>query len=147
CTHHPFSKDEWLKHILGETAFQDGLASKCEQQLLLLKEYTVERLNTYNYEFMPLLPDNDIALPERVQALGGWSEGFLYGLGLTNLETENLPDNSEEFVNDVLSISRIASTPDENEENEESYMQLVEYIKVGVINLYEEMTRVDNEYQ
>jgi yecA family protein len=150
CMPQSFSKEEWLRHILGEAAFQDGLASECERQLLLLKEYTLDQLNTVNYEFMPLLPDNDIVLSERVQALGGWCEGFLYGLGLTNIETENLSDNSEEFVNDVLSISRVAYTSDENEENEEneeSYMQLVEYIKVGVITLNEEVTIVDEEYE
>ncbi len=130
-----FDNDKWLKHVLGETSVQDGLASECEQQLLLLKNYTLEQLNSPNFEFMPLVPDEDESMPERIQALGAWCEGFLFGLGLAGVET--LTGNEKEFINDLVSISRISSAED-SDENEENYMQIIEYIKIGVIGLYEE---------
>jgi len=128
--------DKWLKHVLGETSFEDGLASECEQQLLLLKTYTLEQLNSPNFEFMPLVPAEAVPMPERTQALGAWSEGFLFGLGLAGVET--LAGNDKEFINDLVSISRISSA-DDSDENEEHYMQIIEYIKIGVIGLYEEL--------
>ncbi|RKZ39509.1 MAG: hypothetical protein DRQ49_10490 [Gammaproteobacteria bacterium] len=140
CTSQPFSSDIWLKHVLGETAVNDGLASQCQQQLVLVKNYTLEQLNSFNCEFMPLLPADEISLSERTQALGGWCEGLLFGLGLMGIETETLKEDTRGFVNDVISISQIAPASDE-EELEEDYMQVVEYIKVGVINLYEELTQ------
>lgn len=145
CSSEPFENYQWLKHVLGHTTAQDGLASKCEQQLLLVKNYTLEQLNSPNYEFMPLLPGDEIPILERTQALGGWCEGFLFGLGLTGLETEDLSDNIREFINDVISISQIAPAED-SEENEENYMQLIEYVKIGVIDLYEELTQTDKKY-
>ena len=35
---------------------------------------------------MPLLPCDDTPLSQRVQALGGWCEGFLFGAGLTGID-------------------------------------------------------------
>ncbi|RKZ93041.1 MAG: hypothetical protein DRR19_02375 [Candidatus Parabeggiatoa sp. nov. 1] len=141
CTSQAIEDDVLFKHVLGETAVEDGLATECQQQLWLVKNYTLEQLNSPNCEFMPLLPADDILLPERVQALGGWCEGFLYSLGLAEVKTEVLPDNAREFINDLVSISRIAPT-DESEKNEQDYMQVIEYIKVGVMDLYEELTQM-----
>lgn len=135
-----FDNDKWLKQVLGETSVQDGLASECEQQLLLLKNYTLEQLNSPNFEFMPLVPDDDVPMPERTQALGAWCEGFLFGLGLAGVE--KFAGDEKEFINDLVSISRIDSD-DDSDENEENYMQLIEYIKIGVIGLYEEMIQSD----
>lgn len=133
-----FSNEIWFKHILSETAVQDGLASECQQQLLLVKNYTLDQLNSPSCEFMPLLPDDDIPLPTRSQALGGWCEGFLFGLGLADIDTLSLSYNAKEFIDDVISISRIAPVTD-SEENENGYMEVVEYIKVGVLTSYEEL--------
>jgi hypothetical protein len=91
---------------------------------------------------MPLLPDDDISLQERTQALGGWCEGFLFGLGLMSIETDSLTEQGREFVDDIISISRVAPT-DETDDLEEDYMQVVEYIKIGVINLFEELSQTD----
>jgi uncharacterized protein len=143
CSSQPFSLEILFKHVLGETAVEDGLASECQQQLLLVKNYTVEQLNSFNCEFTPLLPSDDIALSERTQALGGWCEGFLFGLGLVNVEIELLPDNAREFIQDIISISKIAPADDTDEE--EDYMQLVEYIRIGIITLYEELSQAVRE--
>lgn len=136
CISQSFSENIWIKHILGESAVEDGLASKCQQQLHLVKNYTIEQLESSNYEFMPLLPDDQMSLLERTQALGGWCEGFLFGLSLTKRKLDDLSDNSKEFIDDIISVSRIAPT-ENTEDNEENYMQVVEYIKLGVINCYD----------
>jgi yecA family protein len=142
CTSQPFSLDVWLRHVLAETAVEDGLASECQQQLAMVKDYTFTQLNSPQCEFTLLLPDDDVSLMERTQAIGGWCEGFLFGLGLINVETESLTDEAKEFVNDVIAISRIAP-PEDSNDLEEDYMQVVEYLKVGVINLYEELSHKD----
>jgi len=137
CISESIEEDIWLRHVLSETAIHDGLSSECEQQLRLVKNYTLEQLNSANYEFQPLLPGDDVPLSERIQTLAGWCEGFLFGLGLTGVETESWSETVQEFINDVISISRIALS-DSTEEQEEEYMQVFEYLRMGVINFYEE---------
>ncbi|MCK5876372.1 MAG: UPF0149 family protein [Candidatus Marithrix sp.] len=133
------SNDKWLQHILGNAAV-DGLASKCQRQLQLVRNYTLEKLNSLDCEFTPLLPNDDVAISQRVQNLGGWCEGFIFGLGLANINFESLPNDVKEFVDDLISISHIAPITEDNPTDENDYTQLVEYVKVGVINIYEELT-------
>jgi hypothetical protein len=143
CMSEP-DENEWIKHVLRQTTLKEDLAAKCQRQLALVKQYTLGQLNAMNDEFMPLLPSDELPLSERVEALGGWCEGFLFGLGLTEFETEALPEESTEFIDDIISVSQITLVED-NEETEEDYMQVIEYIKVGVITLYEEMRRLETE--
>jgi len=131
------SDDKWLQHILGN-AYVDGLASGCQKQLILIKNYTLEQLSSVNCEFNLLLPDDDIVISERIQTLGGWCEGFLFGLGLAGINTESLPNNIKEFIGDLISISHIAPVDESNDTNENDYTELVEYIRIGIMTIYEE---------
>jgi yecA family protein len=138
CTSKSIDVDDvWLRHVLSETAVLDGLASECEQQLRLVKDYTLTQLNSPDCSFKPLLPDDEVSLPKRIQALGGWCEGFLFGFGLTNVNMKTGSDSVQEFINDVVSISQIAPT-ESTEEHEQEYMQVFEYLRMGVIHVYEE---------
>lgn len=138
-----FDDTVWLKSILGEMAIRDNLAEKSQQQLQLLKKYTEMQLESLDYEFTPLMPDDKSSLSERTQALGGWCQGFLLGFSLANTrKMDTLPRNVVEFIEDVTEFTRIApvQSKDENNDSERAYMQLVEYIKVGVLTVYQEFS-------
>jgi uncharacterized protein len=139
CTSQSYDEQIWLRHVLSDTAIDDGLVPQCQRQLLLLKQYTLQQLNSVNDEFMPLLPNDDSPLSQRVQALGGWCEGFLFGIGLTGINTKSLPNEVKDFLDDVISVSRVAPIENNSETYEGDYMEIVEYLKIGVITLYEEL--------
>jgi len=132
----------WLKPILGEMAVRDNLAEKSQQQLQFLKKYTEMQLESSNYEFSPLVPDDNHSLFERTQALGGWCQGFLFGFSLVNQrKMETLPESVTEFIKDLTSFTRIAPTQEKDNESERAYMHLIEYIRVGVLTVYQEFSR------
>jgi yecA family protein len=139
CIRQGFSIEECFKHIMSQVAYEDGLATECQQQLTLLKNYTVAKLNSATDEFQLLLPPEDTDLAERVQALAGWCEGFSFGLGIAGIQTQSLSADAEEFIKDTIAISHLAPVKQATEAAEADYIQLVEYIKVGVITLYEEI--------
>ena len=134
------------QHVLGEGATTDQLAEQSFLQLTALTEKTVADLNNPDCPFQPLLPDVNLPLAQRVQAVGGWSEGFLYGVGLALANQQQMAAEVEEFLNDLTQIARIA--PVENEQatdgDEKDYAELVEYIRIGILNLYEQKRQ---EYQ
>lgn len=131
----------WLKPVLGEMAIRDNLAEKSQQQLQLLKKYTEMQLESLDYEFTPLMPDDHHSLFERTQALSGWCQGFLLGFSLVNTrKMDTLPHNVIEFIEDVTSFTRIAPSQEKDNESERAYMQLIEYIKVGVLTIYQEFS-------
>ena len=71
---------QWLGQLCID---DDGLAASAEPSLESLRSATLALLDDPQMRFAPLLPDDDDALPLRVQAMGEWCAGFLGGFGLT----------------------------------------------------------------
>ena len=95
-----------------------------------------------NYSLELLLPDDDAALDERSRALSDWCSGFLYGLGLAGAGvTEALSDDAREVVADLTEFTRIDAEDDGSESAEKAFQEIVEYVRVGVLLIYEELMR------
>ena len=89
-----------------------------------------------------MLPDDDDSLTQRVNAIGDWSQGYLIGLSLGGItDFAPLPDDAREIAKDLLEISRAGTSYDleGNEEDENAYAELVEYLRVGVLLINEEL--------
>lgn len=137
----PDSVDEqWIPQILGK-AMDEALLEDCRQQLQLLKKYVTQQLETADFSFNLLLPvDEDTALSTRIQALTNWCGTFLYGIGMTEIkDLKHLPTEEQEFIQDLTKIGRIAPVDEAeaDEKAEKNYTQIVEYIRIGILTLYE----------
>lgn len=93
--------------------------------------------------FTPLLPDDEESLPSRLQAMAAWCNGLLYGFGVACGE-HKLEDEAQEFIRDVSQISRLDDEFDGNTTDDQSavgseadYFELVEYLKTGMLLLYD----------
>ena len=106
-------------------------------------------MNGDDFEFRPILPNDDVILSERLASVGDWCQGFLYGLGnskyLSNVE---IPENIEEALGDLASISNIQILSDQEEVNESdsesNYIEVTEYIKVAVLTISSELNCIDD---
>ena len=88
-----------------------------------------------------LLPADEQPIDVRTAALAQWCQGFLYGLGAGSVaDASDLPGDVGEIVRDLGEISRagVDATQDE-ESNEAAYTELVEFVRVGVQLLFEEL--------
>ena len=95
-----------------------------------------------DFEFQPLLPASDTPLPGRVQALGRWCEGFAAGVGLAGMSEKRaaaLPESVNEFIRDIGEIARVEPDEEDSEEGEGAYAELLEYVRVGVLVVGEEL--------
>lgn len=94
-------------------------------------------------EFMPVLPEDEQTLKQRVDALAAWCGGFLYGLGTSqNLDIRQLSEESQELIRDFTEISRAdveASDDNDPEDEENAYAELIEYIRVGAQVIFLEL--------
>jgi yecA family protein len=127
------------QQVLGDAAIHDQLSEQSFVQLSALTEKTIADLDNPDCLFQPLLPNSDKPLSERIQAIGGWCEGFLYGVGLA-VANQEIAENAQELLNDLAKIARIAPIEDAQTTNddEKDYAELVEYIRIGTLNLYEQ---------
>ena len=132
----------WLAHLLDEANGRDADITDSRRALLELRDATRALLQSGTLEFTPLLPDDETGLAERTAALGEWCQGFLYGLGLAGdrLQLDQLPDEASEVLRDMGQITQAGFEGDADDDADEAaYVEIVEYVRVGVQLVYEEL--------
>lgn len=88
--------------------------------------------------FAPLLPADAVALDVRVGALAEWTQGFLYGLVEAGTDWADAPEAVREIITDFAEIARLRAGGLVDEDDEQSYAELVEYVRMGVLLMHAE---------
>ncbi|MDD2946890.1 UPF0149 family protein [Acinetobacter haemolyticus] len=108
-----------------------------EQQVLEIladeAEDIAHALSEDELDYLPLLPDDEHVLADRVQALADWCAGVVLGFGLASGHIR--PDEMEliEHLQDVAAVEFDES--DDDEEGEESYQELYEFVRLIPVSL------------
>ncbi len=99
------------------------------------------------FDFQPLLPGDEARLESRVEALGHWAQGFLMGLDRMGLKDhKKLPGELPGIAEDLGKIAQAESYAlDDEEQDENAYMELVEYLRVAVQLFREELKNLQAE--
>ncbi len=153
CAQGSTEASQWMLHVLGEHAETSKQLQAAGKLLLQVHQLAVEQMNDNDIEFELMLPDDDEPLESRVEALGTWCQGFVYGLSLGGItEDSELPEDSKELIKDILEISRAgyiaddeaeaelnASMDDADEEDEVAFMEVCEYVRIDIMFIYEEL--------
>lgn len=136
CSGDQLGMHDWLREI-----FPEGRAGDAEAILQGVFEWTRHALRSGQLEFQLLLPDDDTPVAARAEALGQWCQGFLYGLGSNPIpDIEDLPADIGEIVRDLTAMTRIDVDESETaEDNEQAYAELVEFVRVGVQLLHDQL--------
>ncbi|MBV8342076.1 MAG: UPF0149 family protein, partial [Gammaproteobacteria bacterium] len=129
--------EDWLREILPEGRAAPESAAALEG----LFSATSAALLQPDMELELVLPDDEQPIDVRTAALAQWCQGFLYGLGAGGItDAAELPGDAAEIVRDFTEISRAAVDATQGEEsNEAAYAELVEFVRVGVQLLFEEL--------
>lgn len=139
CSSSGVTLQDWLREV-----FPEGLAGSAETPMLTVYEWTRHVLESGQLEFQLLLPDDDEPVAIRAAALGQWCQGFLYGLGSNPIpDIDQLPEQVGEIVRDLTAMTRIDVDESEStEDNEQAYSELVEFVRIGVQLLHDELAGV-----
>ncbi|HEX7029082.1 MAG TPA: YecA family protein [Gammaproteobacteria bacterium] len=134
-------KQQWLAQTLEDADPANASVTECRRLLDSLWNETHEALAGQGFEFEPLLPAANSAIGDRVEALSEWCDGFMYGLGLAEIESfEKLPPDVAEVLRDFADIGRgNLALSDDPEEDEQAYMELSEYLRVGTQLVHDEL--------
>jgi uncharacterized protein len=148
CSAGPEAARAWLDECLSDCEPGPADEEDFHAPFHALRQQSWEALSAAGMDFSPLLPDDDEALPQRVQALASWCHGFLTGLGLGGLKLgDDEPGNSEELaeiVRDFVEISRADFEPESESDAasaEFAFADLAEFVRVGVQIVFEEIGR------
>ncbi|MGD9596858.1 MAG: UPF0149 family protein [Steroidobacteraceae bacterium] len=137
CAAGSYRLDDWLGEILPDARVDTMTRESCRAYF----DATSQSLGGAEMSFEVLLPGDEQPIDERATALGQWCQGFLYGLGTSAIDdVTRLPGEVGELVRDLSEITRIGVDGSESlETNESAYAELVEFVRVGVQLLFEEL--------
>lgn len=135
----------WFAQVLDETDPNNALRGECESLLDGLCAVTWRQLVERQSEFELLLPDDSDSTALRTEAMAQWCEGFLHGL-VSGKHSDDLKERLaaeplSDIIKDMLQITRAASE-EADEEEENAYAELVEYLRVAAQLTYEELADI-----
>ncbi|WP_114194649.1 YecA family protein [Edaphovirga cremea] len=132
----------WLTLVHDLT--NEGLAfsQTLSQPLGQLHEVTFGSLEDEDFEFRLLLPDDDTSVFERADALSGWVNHFLLGLGMMQPNLSKVKDEAGEAIDDLRNIAQLGYDEEEDQEElAQSLEEVIEYVRVAAILCHTEFTR------
>jgi uncharacterized protein len=138
CVTEAPTRDEWLQ-ILSTLA----VPALNDEALDLLVDETIDvshALSEDELDYLPLLPDDEHVLSERVQALADWCAGVVLGFGLASGHIRSDEAELIEHLQDVAAVEFEDS--DNDEEGEESYQELYEFVRLIPVSLAVGRTKI-----
>ena len=97
-------------------------------------------------DFMPLIPDDSEVLGARLEAVAQFTAGFLSGFGASfssasydhesmtsRVTRDDLPLEVQEILHDFASISGLDDAAEGDEQDEVSFMEIFEYVRVASV--------------
>ena len=128
------------------------LRGELAEQVMALYTVSAAALEDEEFDFHPLLPDDEMEIASRTEALAGWCSGFMTGFALVSAGASTAAENvvskdSAEVLKDFAAIAQAEAADEDREDDDaadEAYFELVEYIRFATLNIYMD-SRVDGE--
>lgn len=131
-----YEEENWREAIMGEP-----LVDEVNKVLQRLHDATTKQFIEFLFELEMLLPGEDYSLTERAEALTVWCQGYLSGLQLAGVSIDKMPDaEATEAANDLIEIAKMNyEQVVASEEDEDAYIELVEFVRMAVILIYQSL--------
>ncbi|WP_010113942.1 UPF0149 family protein [Acinetobacter sp. P8-3-8] len=131
CVTEAPTRDEWLQILstLDVPKLDDAAIAVLTEEA----EDIAHALSEDDLDYLPMLPDDEHALSDRVQALADWCEGVVLGFGLASGHIRSDEQELIESLQDVASVEFEES--DDDEEGEASYLELYEFVRLIPVSL------------
>ena len=135
-------EDEWLAMVCEHMGLPESAAEEADDLSAFMNE-AYERalvfLKSADMSFHPLLPDDDYAIDQRLEALVAWIRGFLEGMALSAGESlGEAPEEIRELIEDMVAISQVAEDQESDQESEQQLVEITEYIRLGALAVFTE---------
>ncbi|KAA0876211.1 UPF0149 family protein [Nitrincola tapanii] len=139
-----YDEDTLVKVIADLTGAELQGRDTARKGLADLYATTLAQLEGDDFSVQLLVPEDEQALSQRVDALGEWCSGFLSGFGLC-VSAQSLSEQAQEGLKDIAEIAQIAleSAEEETEEDENSLIEVYEYVRMAFMLLFSEFNSVE----
>ncbi|TXH69967.1 MAG: YecA family protein [Thiothrix sp.] len=135
-----YTEKAWQAQVLKGDP-QDFYIQEARKLLQQLFNTTLTQLNSGELDFELVLAPEQDSLEAQVTSLQKWCQGFAFGLALSGLKTmQDLPEDTRDWVQDVVKIGAAGEMDLQDEdESETAFIELAEFVRVGVLLMNEEL--------
>ena len=122
-----------------------GKSSKnYEKMIIFVEKKIIETFHSDNMDFQPIISSEKMPIDIRVNDLSSWCSSYIYGLGIGEIDLNNLADSSssniEEIIKDIVEISKVSLSETELQHTRDAgfdFEEIFEYIRVSAQILFE----------
>jgi uncharacterized protein len=141
----PIAEEAWPQHCQD---LLDCESLNPEQSAYLYRVYSEAKSELEGGELglTLLLPGDEFELGQRIVSLGQWCQGFLTGfamagkLQLAERGSRAYSDDLTEALGDIAAIAQISADEDGEEQSEQDYFSVCEYVRVAAMTIHAECT-------
>ena len=118
---------------------------------MTLREEALESVTEGSLDFELILPEDDLELPQRIEAMAVWCRGFLTGFAQARVTDAATGDavaaDSAEALRDFAAIAQAAVDDEDSDlsEREGHYLELLEYLRVAAMNVLLDAAPTDGQ--
>ena len=128
----------WLKPLVDLMNDGQALESNLQQLISELYQDTVTRLADFEFGFTLLLPEEEVSLSQRVEALALWTQSFLTGIAIIQPKLNEASADVREVIKDLAEIALVEFDVGDDDESETAYIELQEFVRMSAILCYSE---------
>ncbi|MGZ9899371.1 UPF0149 family protein [Shewanella gaetbuli] len=128
----------WVGPLIDLMNDGQPLEPKLLQLITDLYQDTVTRLADFEFGFTLLLPEEEVSLSHRVEALSLWTQSFLTAIAIIQPKLNQASADVKEVIKDLAEIAQVEFDVAEDEESETAYTELQEFVKMSAILCYSE---------
>ncbi|HTN34093.1 MAG TPA: UPF0149 family protein [Marinobacter sp.] len=136
------SESEWLGVVCEQMGLPESAAEESDDLapfMVHAYDQALSQLQSTDMSFHPLLPDDDYAIEQRLEALAVWIGGFLEGMAMSAGESlGQAPDEIRELIEDMVAISQLSGDEEADNESERQLVEITEYIRLGALAVFTE---------
>lgn len=135
--------DPWVAQA---STYIDAVQAPGEAGIALLSSLfaaTSLGLVSDDMKFQLLLPDDEVEINLRVDALGQWCQGFMAGFAEGGKRVQKQRGQQQytqdvsEAISDIAAISQISLTEEDvAEHSEQQFFELAEYLRLAAVTIY-----------
>lgn len=131
--------EQALNHL--EDLLETSLHGELAGQVMDWYKQIAVHLSDEDFDFYPVLPDDEAEIEQRTTEMAAWCSGFLggfaRGIGVAGGQgVDGLPTEHSEILRDMAAIAQAGVGEDDEETLESSYTELVEYLRFAAMNLF-----------
>ena len=131
CVTQAPTTDEWSQIL--NTLNVPALKAEALESLTDEAEDVAHALSDDELDYLPMLPDDNHLLADRVQALADWCAGVVLGFGLAS---GNIRVEEQELIEHLQDVAAVEFEDSDNDgEGEESYQELYEFVRLIPVSL------------